>query len=533
MLVALCLATIGACARDEQAATSLPVAPEQPEAGEAPASRLLGGYWQMVINDLGGVEQQTRSMRYQPWQFDAGADLFFFSPRSRRWVVSDPGPYRGWDFLSTREHRHASVNYPAMDYVFLRLTRDATVAVVWYGSPNDLPSWLRSWQRDADVRVNDTARPTYRTTLPAGDHYLGTMEGRNNQMYTVLLAEADGTPSPLPHVPTEWGPRIEPNTVIPRDHILHNIHFAQSPDGTTHPTWHEQIHPAYWAYFEHDHGSDPALFPAFPEVQPLWAYTDPSIDDDLFFGFKVFVFEFTTTDGRDLTMMVTAHLDNITRRRLCERFHTLDIAIADTRTGELKARLHMLADTGYARSPEGTRVRPLECPDVIDIDSPQGRRNVNVLTPGAYESWQYDLTYASALPFESTFAILQEVPLTVIGDERDANGHYTAQRLIHDDQPHMGTSRHLIFAGATFGFAPSEGGTFCTDRHARTRTTCGPDTLTQYIEPGFSFSARVPGRYGVDDPWTGLYTPKTLTDRDNGAVINVWRNLENAVRMPN
>jgi hypothetical protein len=518
--------------------TSAVVPPAAPAPGSPDPSaslRLLSGYWQIerIGGELGN-HQQVRDMRYHPWGFKGGANLFFSGDA---FIVDDPGPYSGWDYLATRHSLHANVNYPPSDFVFLRLSRDATVAVVWYGSPSDLPSWLRSWQRGADVRVNGQTRATFRTSLAAGEHYLGTVEGRRIQMYSVLLAEADGTASPLPYWPSEYGERLAPGSVIPRDHILHNIHFAQGPDGRTYPSWHEQIHESYWVYFEHDHGSNPAWFAGSAHVQPVWAYSDASIGANYFFGFKVLVLDVMADDGRELSLMFTAHLDSLTERRLCERFHTLDLAVADKRTGELLMRTHMLADTGYPVDGGDltTRIKPAACPEVASLTGTNGRRNINALAKGAYESWQYDLAHARALPFIGAVTLLQEVPLTVIGGERDRDGFYTAERLIYEPTPQMGASRHLQFSGARFGIDARSGawGTFCTDRYARARVDCGTQgALVQYVKPGLHFTIRNDNdRYGVQDPWTGLYRPTSDEERRQGAIINVWRNLEHAISL--
>jgi hypothetical protein len=489
---------------------------------------LLGGYWQ--IDRVHGIdEEQARAMRYRPWQFDSGADLFDLSDPGTH-VVTAPGRYRGWDVLATREHRHASVNYPPMDYLLLRLNRDATVAIIWYGETHDLPAWLSGWQRGPDVGISGTMRPTYRTHLATGDHYLGTPERRNVQMYTVLLAEADGTPSPLPSWPAEYGPRLLPNTPIPRDHVLHNVHFAQGPDGLAYPTWHEQIHPVYWTYFEHDHGSDPGTFAAFPEAQPVWGYSDPSVDAGGFFGFKTITLDAVGDDGRTYSFLFTFHVESLSRQRLCRRHHTLDVAVADRDTGELLARIHHLADTGYPQDPTGRRIQPAECPDVAAITATNGRRTINTDPVGAYEAWQYDLAAATSLPFLGGVTILMDAFFTYIGtDTRD--GSLTAEHLHRRDDPRMGATRHLQFAGPHFGVDTTVGewGHFCTDRHGRDRLPCGPDTLHQYIKPGIRIA--IPKgdqpRYGVRDPWTGDYVPQHTV----GDIINVWRNLEHAISL--
>ena len=518
------------CSSCASAAAPTPVslAPshEDPSLGLAPT--LLAEYWQ--VNRISGFDHpETSGMRYLPGQFASGLPLF----EDGSHVVADPGSYAGWDVLRTREHRHATVNYGARDFVRLQLNRAATVAVLWHGSATSLPAWLEDWQRGGDVTIGTSTRATFTKVLQAGEHWLGTGEGRNVQMYSVLLAEADGSPWTQPSDPL--GRDLPtPNTTIPRDHWLHERHFAQGPDGNAYPTWHEQIDRVFWVYYAHDHGSDPANFAAFPEVQPIWGYSDPSVD---FSTLKLWTFDIAATDGRVYSWMVTTALGSSLDERVCKRHHTFDIAIADRDSGELIARLHHMADYGYAQVADSQgrhhRLKPDACPEQYTLSGTNGRRTLTLADNPGYSSWQPST--GAAFPLIGNMIPVTDDPMTrCTHDQHD--GIYTCNDLVQTND--KGVFRWFNNAGIEtqgFGFDSTSGdwGEFCTDRYGRHRVSCDTvGALIQYVKPGVHFVHHTRGKWLVNNPWSADYV--NSTDWLGGdIIIRFNRNLEGAVVSPN
>ncbi|AEB12394.1 hypothetical protein [Marinithermus hydrothermalis] len=483
-------------------------------------TRLLKAYWYTKI--LGGaLHRETQGMVYRPGQFDAGLVL---DPEDGL-TVEDPGPYRGVDVLLT-VNWGTGTTYTRPDYHRIVLNREARVGVIWYGTPEERPEWLSGWERGQDIVVNGTPVPTFWTQLPAGPHDLGSVESKAPRIYTILLAEADGSPSPVPPAPVGLEPP-KPNATCPS--WVHDQYTVQGPDGRVYRTWHPQIDPVYWCYFRHEHGSDPSRFAGYPQVQPLFNYTSPA---ESHAGFKVLV---TEKDG--VSLMITWHADTSSAQRVCLRYHTLDIALADAATGEVLAHTHQEADFGIAYIVKpGTAalqpLRPRNCPEnaALDPGTVPGRRNLTPATAGAgHEAWQ--AVPGPALPLLGSLVLVVDNPITRCADPA------TCDTLIPGG-PNDGTRRWFTISGSTQGLILD--GTrvlearFCTDPRGQVLRDCNaPDAVTQYVKPGVRVEIATPRnaqgvtpKFWVEDPWSAFYE----FHEANEPMLRMNQNLELQIR---
>ncbi len=511
--------------------TPAPTPPPTPT-GNQPA--LLQAYWHNVRGN-NEVLHETELMRYRPRQAREG---LIVDERYGERALTNLGRYLGWDVLITDPNGSYS-SYPVMDFTLLRLNRAARVAVVLAnGTMSDLPSWLQGWSRGQDVNVWGRPQLVFEKTLPAGDNYLGTVEGKAS-FYTVLLAEENSSPTSAPNVPAGLQ-RPQANETCPA--WVHDQYTAEGPDGKLYRTWHPQIDPVYWCYFEHEHGSNPALFSGYPEVQPLFNYySEQTGQIEPHNGYKVLVIDET---NNDVSAMYTIHGGTAGQGRACTRYHGFDWAFADKNTGEILADLRFKADFGYSI---GTypgfvqrRLRPDNCPEVFDLPNTlSGRRNIPVLVSGeksGYESWQVDLGAAGQLPFHGSIVTVFDNPMARCADDMGPDGipRCNSVQFMGGDQD--GTFRWFIIPGSeqgkTFGIdahLTQNSGVFYTDPFGRELRNPGdPDAVRQYIRPGafVEFGKLGAGKFAVIEPWDAVY----VHVGNNMSRLN--RNIENQVPIP-
>lgn len=133
--------------------------------------------------------------------------------------------------------------------------------------------------------------------MPAGALTLGAPEGADRN-YRVLLAEADGRPSPAPAVPVGLEVPV-PNGACPA--WVHDQYAAEGHDGRTYRSWHPQLDPVHWCAFGHEHGSDPGPIGYAPTFEYVAAHRPQS---EMHEGFKGFAIE---GDGVDWYGVRCAH----------------------------------------------------------------------------------------------------------------------------------------------------------------------------------------------------------------------------------
>ncbi len=396
----------------------------------------------------------------------------------------DSAPYQGWDILDMRQITGVFRTYNDDDWLHLTLNRDATLAVIWSGQRPG--SWLRDWQEGPQVDGNRT----FTRRFSAGDVVLGSIEGTSNFPYTVLFAEADGTPSPEPAVPAGL-PRPDINAACPA--WVHDQYMTEGPDGQMYRTWHPQIDPVYWCYFGHEHGADPSLLPSGWQVPYGYVAFYNNRQDEFHNGFKGVYFE----DIQGNHWYIVTHATSSLYSRFQAQFHTIYIRV-ESPSGEELATLGYKADFGATLSSRdigGVRNPPITpshagFPDQAAIrEQTNGRKQVRIVdTNGAnyagYETWFLgNRMSGNALGIRGSFTLdilnPQTGCLTLT-----CNEVYRPNRQFHN----KGERRVLAlprFFGIEAGRAVMTG-EFYTNAYA-TELRSGPqsnDSVRQYIKPG-------------------------------------------------
>lgn len=462
-------------------------------------------------------------MRYQPRQFVKGAQADPVLNDSR---VDEPGPYAGWDVFSTP---NSSTNriMARDDWLTIHLNRPATLAVVWRaGDP--LPTWLRSWQPGNDVKLDGQRYPTYVRIYDEGPVILGSVydpqpEGDHGDVpratYLVLFGESDGTP-PLPPPVSEDHPLPQPNESCPA--WVHEQFKKVGPDGRLYATWHPQIHPDYWCYFRHEHGSDPSLF---GDDAPIYFNYVPNriAKHEPHEGFKVYVFD----DLAGHTWLVTQHMGTSGLGRVCTRFHSLSMAAKDNQTDELLFSVHFLGD--YGKSLANRTHEPLippTCPDqAAEAEDSYGERHIGVMTLDGipYEPWRVD---GRQLIFGLRAA---DFTINSNGSTAALCNDVVCSEMIPTGR--SGAFRYIKWNSGRLGFRANEHTkVFYTDPYGHEiRRADQPDAIEQYVRPGVDILAPVlEFKCKPDTPWQYMYA----CDGQNANVNNGF-NLEGALKLPN
>jgi hypothetical protein len=488
-----------------------------PPSGGTPQPALLAQY------EVRGPLPEARNTAYRPRQFAAGAVI-----ADATWggqTVGSPGPYAGWDVLPTPNEGIMRIA-DRDDWLALRLTRPAALAIVWRGG-DAVPGWLDGWARGADVVVNGGAERTYTRQVAAGEVTLGgvynpgAVPGPHATLdtYWVLVGEASGLPSPAPAVPPGQ-PVPQPNQTCPS--WVHDRYSAAGPDGRQYASWHPQIDPVYWCYFRHEHGSDPALLGA--SYRPLFGYASTAAGiDEPHTGFKSYAFG----DGQGRRWLVTHHFGTGSVNRACTRFHELQVAAASESSGEVLADVHLLADFGKSvANTTGEPLTPAACRDqAAQAGGSTGARLLPVLTRQAlaYEPWRMDgagtvagLTGAFTLNTVDAVVICNDVAC-----DRDVVTGSTGTQRFFTYTRDLG-----INASAAAG-----GGTYYTDAYGRVVVGPGQSgALRQYVKPGLAIGLPYYGdnqTCHTNEPWQAWYT----CDASLSQGLSIM--LENAIQAPN
>ncbi len=437
-----------------------------------------------------------------------------YSPRS-----FSSSPYRGWDVL-TLPGRYVNdginTTLSNSDWLTLKLNRAATLVVVWRGQLAP-PNWLSGWPRGSDVVIGNSTYRTYRQNFSAGTVTLGAVNNpgvsTSQPTYLVLLAESNGSPSQAPSVPAG---RETPQINRPCPAWVHDQYVATGPDGNTYPTWHPQIDPVYWCYFQHEHGSDPSLFSA--NYKPVYGYTMAEGHA----GFKNYIFD----DGAGYRWLITHHFGTAGLVRACARFHTTDVAVKNLATGEIVADLHLMGDYGISMINRSEEVlTPPNCPNQArEAANSFGVRKLPAANRDAvgYEPWRLDASgnilgfNAGALTFNTPGAI--DICNNATCDQPVATGN-------------KGDFRFFSFVQG-FGIRAGQNtGVFYTDAEGKRLMSAGQSgALRQYVKPGLSISI---SSYNGDafyasEPWQVFYRPMR-----NPGPSSSDMNLEGALSSPN
>lgn len=483
-----------------------PARPDEPLLGAHPPT-LLARYY--VLQNAGVWQRNTLGMMYRPRQYRES-------------------PYEGWDVLEVPGDSFRSYTRP--DWLYVTLTRPATLVVVWRGPTPG--AWLEDWQEVPEV----SGGRAFRQVFPAGEVVLGAIGGLENDAYTVLLAEADGSPAAPPEVPAGLE-TPQPNAACPT--WAHDQYMTQGHDGKLYRTWHPQIDPVYWCYFGHSHGSDPALFSGEVPVTFNY-YADKGHRNEPHEGFKVFV---VNTDAYSLLLNV--HLGSSEAARICARIHAYDIALADRQTGEVLADLRLKADFGYTVAIDENsvlyRLKSAECPDMAALpDEVGGRVRIPIAGTSGYEPWNPSFT-GDLVGISNPPVPVIDDPMTQVVVARSAAGSValdpagfaTYQGLRVTGQ--SGARHWLSFPGGDVGrgFAlraadAAATGVFYTDyRGLKLLGPSDPYAVRQFIKPGLDFFYSNDKIVFTQDAWQNAFETAA------GELLRVEMNLEGSLTSPN
>lgn len=461
-----------------------------------------------------GVRISVNDMQYWPRSFQPGLDIDPDRDADDVQIVDSTGPYAGWDALSPSTDWKYKNLYPDNVWMNLNLNRAARVGVVWRGDL-PLPSWLGGWAQGGSVGIDGKFYPVYEKDFPAGPVALGSVEAtdRWREMYLVLLAESDGTPTSQPPVPPGFAIPI-PSQVCPD--WVHGRFTTTGPDGNTYNTWHPQIDPVYWCSFGHEHGSDPALIPGAPLVP--YGYVAAHVpQDEPDVGFKEFTFQ---DDSGEYWVRFVVHSGTASARRVCARHHTLYVQVYDS-SGNEKFNANFKADYGFAEATGdagGGVLQPSNCGYSMQTLADQvsdRNRSINVgAESNNYERWdsRSDTEQTRNLglaQFDHSFDIRNPMShcVNMTCDSvvvRDPDRENATRRTLG-----MATwkSNFLFGAGTALG-----SGEYYTDVFGSyVLPASDPGAVRQYVEPGFSlgfFKNSTANRIEcvASDPWAFDYS---------------------------
>ena len=246
----------------------------------------------------------------------------------------------------------------------------------------------------------------------------------------------------------------------------HDAYRAPGPDGVRYPTWHPLIDLKAGCIFDHEHGSNPALFaPAAiyganaQGAWPLFGYSAARMGmSEGHAGFKVYVFD----DGSGHRWMLTQHQGTGNAAlAACTRHHTLDAAVLDIASNAVLIMTYGMTDFGRAQSNEaGTPPLQTACADQSSIPTSAGARQFPMADAGnvGYEPWRASTACAAGFcPSAITFNAKN--PQTACGDLTCA----IALPRVASYGPQRGTWRELtVSAGfGVPGVATIDHGLFC------------------------------------------------------------------------
>lgn len=455
-------------------------------------------------------------------------------------------PFKGWDhlLLPTGTQYGFFRTYTDNEWLYINLNRSARVAVVWNGSKT--PVWLAGWEKGPLVG----GRQSWLKTFPAGQAVLGAIGGTENNVYDVLLAEANGQPSQAPAVPQGKAVPVA-NQTCPA--WVHDQYATQGPDGKYYRTWHQQIDPTYWCYFHHEHGSNPQLFGDGTHQVPFGYVTDRSDHFDAHEGFKIWAMKNKDrVTNREYDVLFEVHFGTARPERSCQRHHATTMYVADAQTNELLTKLTFVGDYGIAfkNGDIETEERRIKCPNLsmsMYGDGPGQTRAVKKarVAPGnsGYENWRLGVekvklgfVNSGGLTFD-TFA-----PLTAHGGFDCSWSTPGDPMTISCGTPVMTGSKGIgrfLSMNSNFHFSANQAiktGKFYTDEYGEVlRQATDPDATEQFIKPGTEIRLSPAGTNSTgqqsqiftNDPWDMEFLVTNVLE------ISTEFNIENQIRTPN
>ena len=460
----------------------------------APSGTLVKRYHRLEPDGDGTKDKRVDEILYQPRSFLVGADTD--SRPSGTATVTKPNTYKGWDILSPPRW---SNNRTAKWFNFT-LARKAQIAVVWT-EKDFTPSWLNTWNRSGSVEIDSRSFPVYKRTMSKGGHTLPGPARNSSYVssYFVLLAEQGGIPSAPPLAP-EDKKAPEHNKVCPQ--WVHDQHTTVAPDGDTYGTWHPQIDPVYWCYFEHHHGSDPWIIPGNPLIGYQYvADKVPQNEPDV--GFKEMIFK----DQRGYYVRMIEHVATGHHRRVCAQFHTVYTFVYDLKGTEL-FRAGFKADFGATVDQDGRVPTNPDCGYNMAAvaATTDARKELRIGTNDHdYERWVTEPTLETAnlgIIFDHSFDIRD--PFTFCSN-------ITCNSVgVNGEDHETATRRSFNIDDVVFDSSLAlDTGTYYTDPFGKGLVSSSAANATQqYAKPGFrlDFDNDKYRHCTVIDPWNQRFS---------------------------
>jgi hypothetical protein len=426
------------------------------------------------------------------------------------------------------------------------LNRDATVGIL---AAKRLPWMDATW---VEGLLPDKNTKTFKKSFPKGDVKLGSPgKAGTDKAYTVVFAEANGTATSAPTLATNApaGSTLPvANETCPA--WLDSLYSTPGPDGVMYKSWHPQIDPAYWCYFRHEHGSDPALVGL-----PGWALEYVAAKNnnqmEIHEGFKGIAIR-DTEHGYGWYFNV--HSETHDLHRVCTQKHTVVIIVTDlkkTYPDNVVAMLGYKGDFGASQINQDIAGKhPLiqgtgTCAKQSDIEAAvQGEyfKRIRVKNAGDgqdrngdYEKWQGGLNPTLGMDvadwFDGGSEKGHEFPKFEIDIRNPSTtcSDLTCSQTVTNDS--HGDERTLFVPNMTLKYNgtvklldPDGDGTFYTDVYGKVaRQATDSDAIKQYMKPGLNILGP-DGGYETEDGWRGLYGERADAPRTE---------LENALGLTN
>jgi hypothetical protein len=499
---ALLILVLAACGKyDDTGQPKGPVTPPQLPSGSIkhPLETQVAGIQRPL------VDQYYRIIQGEDGNKEANAQDFKYQPRQ-----SSFEGYKGWDMLSVPGPWATPTDGK---WLTLSLNRDAvlTVLIQEWAEEAQATTWLQDWKKGSSSAKNERGENviyvTYSKDFAVGSVTLPPIE---NYGYTLLLAEKGGIPSTEPILPEGVTERPQPNESCPA-WLSSDVWVAPGIDSKLYKTWHPQIDPIYWCYYEHDHGSDPSLVGYQPTFEYI-AFVNNN-QPELHEGFKGFAIQDTE---KDIGWYINIHSETGVISRVCTRVHTVVFAATKLSTGEKLLELGYKGDFGAMigtfNGAEDKVVQPTlaNCPNQQAIaDETNASRRIRIGKDNHnYERWDGGANRFLGMTFpewSTGMGVDIRNPATACFNESCSSAIPTDENA---DRRTIGFTDLSIKYDKVLDASDGKPGDgyFLTDVYGEFNGDASKDVVRQFIKPGFE--ALLDERYSTEDPWRSLYVPE-------------------------
>ncbi len=452
---------------------------------------------------------------------------FIYRPRQ-----SEFSAQKGWDVLTPPWPWAAPSDGKWLTF---RLNRNATVTLLVdeWAEEAQQTAWLKDWTPGTTSAKNakggDDSYVSFSKAFRAGDVTLPAIQ---EYQYILLLAEVGGVPSAEPALPQGITEDKRPRANQPCEAWLHSAWQAPGPDGKMYQSWHPQIDPVYWCYYEHDHGSDPALigypgaaFGYVAEYNTSGGISQPELP----VGFKGFAFR---DEAKGLGWYINIHAETGVKNRACARVHTVTFVATDLKdNNKVLLELSYKGDYGVPRSnQEDKLLDPLDCPAQNEVAMQQeledlgfrASRSIRVFSngqdPGGYEQWDGGANTNLGMSFGwfpgmgidirnpatgcNTVQCSEVLP-TGLNDPKTPDSNSNADmRTLEFRELTIEYDKLMKANDLTDG---KQDGYFMTDVYGEVQADPMKNVIRQYMVPGFKQTLDFEHVLTTQDAWRALY----------------------------